>query len=333
MDRTKLGARQAVEVCAGVKDGEQVIFLTDKPSSKVANYLIEVAVNLQASVTVLRVEDFGKRPIKIPQKVLNLISNSKVAFICSKYYASELASFWCPISQLVNKSKVRLIIMVDCDDKILSGGMCADYRKIRKFSNMVYQKIKNGQNIRVKTKLGSDLVIQLGYKWVILDGFPEPGKWVNLPDGEVLTTPKSVDGRIVIDGEIEEFDNPRFGLLKNYPITLTFKNGFAEKGSIDCKNKLLKGFLESKIFGDDGNAARVGEFAFGTNIFLRKLIGNLTQDEKFPSIHIAFGDPHGEMTGAKWTSTIHMDAIVLKPDVWVDDKMLMKEGKYLVDYD
>ena len=39
----------------------------------------------------------------------------------------------------------------------------------------------------------------------------------------------------------------------------------------------------------------------------KKIIGNLLQDEKFPSIHIATGCPYPEMTGAKWDSKAHCD--------------------------
>jgi aminopeptidase len=46
----------------------------------------------------------------------------------------------------------------------------------------------------------------------------------------------------------------------------------------------------------------VGEFAIGTNIGVRDVIGNILQDEKIPGIHIAFGNPYGAHTGADWYS-------------------------------
>lgn len=331
MNKARFGAKQAVEVCAGVKKGDKVVLIKDEKSSDGARYLEEVIDEISIQPKTFQVENFGKRPLKIPPEILKAIKETDVAFICLTFVKEEWVSFWLPIKELVKiKTAVKILTLVDLEKRVLEEGMNADYRKIREFSQKVYEIIKNAKVIKVKTKLGSDFTVQLGYKWVILDGFPEPGKWVNLPDGEILTTPKSVDGRIVIDGVIEEFDRPRFGLLKDYPISLMLKNGYAAKESIGCKNKDLKKFLESNIFGRDRNAFRVGEFAFGTNIYLKKLIGNLTQDEKFPSVHIAFGDPHGEMTGAEWESEIHMDAVVLKPTVWVDKKVIMKEGKYLI---
>ncbi len=49
----------------------------------------------------------------------------------------------------------------------------------------------------------------------------------------------------------------------------------------------------------DENSDRVGEFAIGTNIGLKGVIGNILQDEKLPGIHMAFGNPYGAHTGAK----------------------------------
>ena len=48
----------------------------------------------------------------------------------------------------------------------------------------------------------------------------------------------------------------------------------------------------------DENSDRVGEFAIGTNIELKDVIGQILQDEKYPGVHIAFGNPYGAHTGS-----------------------------------
>jgi aminopeptidase len=53
----------------------------------------------------------------------------------------------------------------------------------------------------------------------------------------------------------------------------------------------------------------VGEFAIGTNIGVRDVIGNILQDEKIPGVHIAFGNPYGAHTGADWYSATHIDVV------------------------
>ena len=39
------------------------------------------------------------------------------------------------------------------------------------------------------------------------------------------------------------------------------------------------------------------------------MIGKILQDEKFPGIHIAFGNPYGAHTGADWYSSTHIDVV------------------------
>jgi leucyl aminopeptidase (aminopeptidase T) len=80
----------------------------------------------------------------------------------------------------------------------------------------------------------------------------------------------------------------------------------------------------------DENSDRVGEFAIGTNIGVERVIGNILQDEKFPGIHIAFGNPYGEHTGAPWRSSTHIDVVGLRFNIWIEDEQIMQDGKFLL---
>ena len=80
----------------------------------------------------------------------------------------------------------------------------------------------------------------------------------------------------------------------------------------------------------DENSDRVGEFAIGTNIGLASVIGHILQDEKFPGVHIAFGNPYGRHTGATWWSSTHIDVVGTEFDVWADHQHLMQAGKFLI---
>ncbi len=75
----------------------------------------------------------------------------------------------------------------------------------------------------------------------------------------------------------------------------------------------------------------MGEFAIGTNIELTDVIGQILQDEKFPGIHIAFGNPYGEHTGAKWYSGTHIDVVGRQFDIWVDGRQIMEKGRFLIE--
>jgi leucyl aminopeptidase (aminopeptidase T) len=81
----------------------------------------------------------------------------------------------------------------------------------------------------------------------------------------------------------------------------------------------------------DENSDRVGEFAIGTNIELKDVIGQILQDEKYPGVHIAFGNPYGEHTGAQWYSATHIDVVGRNFDIWADSQQIMRQGQFLLE--
>ncbi|NOQ37748.1 GNAT family N-acetyltransferase [archaeon] len=325
LDELVYGAKQAVNICVAVKPEEKVVVVTDKKTQSIAKYVIDEIKKVTGNLKIYTIEDYGKRPHKIPDFILKDIADSDAVFIMADYIYGEIPTLYRPINETVENSNARMAAMVELDEELLKIGMNADYEKIRDFSKKIYDIVKDAKEIRVVTSLGTDFTVSLGHRWAILDGFPRPGKWVNLPDGEVLTAPTDINGKIVIDG-CAEF----LGILESHPLAVELKDGFARKDTVVCSDSGVKEKFKKYVFGSDENSARIGEFAFGTNIFLKKLCGNLTQDEKFPSIHIAFGDPHGSLTGAQWKSNLHMDAIILNPTAYVDGKKIMDNGRYII---
>ena len=59
----------------------------------------------------------------------------------------------------------------------------------------------------------------------------------------------------------------------------------------------------------------------------RDVIGNILQDEKIPGIHIAFGHPYAEHTGANWLSKTHIDCVGRDFDIWFDGEQGDGAGK------
>jgi len=120
----------------------------------------------------------------------------------------------------------------------------------------------------------------------------------------------------------------KFGNLQEYPLTVRMKvNRLTEAHSEN--RELEQDFW--RYTHTDANSDRVGEFAIGTNIDLKDVIGQILQDEKYPGVHIAFGNPYGAHTGADWDSTTHIDVVGRKFNIWVDDRQIMSEGRFLIE--
>lgn len=116
-------------------------------------------------------------------------------------------------------------------------------------------------------------------------------------------------------------------MLEISPLTIEIRGNRIV--SCSSGNKALEADFHAYTHTDE-NSDRVGEFAIGTNIGVERVIGNILQDEKFPGIHIAFGNPYGEHTGAPWRSSTHIDVVGLRFNIWVEDEPIMRDGKFLL---
>ena len=75
-------------------------------------------------------------------------------------------------------------------------------------------------------------------------------------------------------------------------------------------------------------AYNIAEFGIGTNDSA-KLSGLLLEDEKvMGTVHIALGN--NVTMGGTFNVPIHLDGVIKKPTVYLDNKLLMKNGKLLV---
>jgi leucyl aminopeptidase (aminopeptidase T) len=116
--------------------------------------------------------------------------------------------------------------------------------------------------------------------------------------------------------------------LQRQPLTIHIKKNRITQVISDNKD------LEREFWAythTDENSDRVGEFAIGTNLDLKRVIGNILQDEKFPGLHIAFGNPYGHHTGAEWYSSTHIDVVGTRFDIWVDGQQIMEKGRFLIE--
>ena len=338
MNSIEFGAKQAVENCVNVQPNETVVIITDKQTEYLANALEEAAKKITDKVKLFVMEDFGNRsedgnnPIKFPDKIKKALDSAQVSFYIAQGKRGELQTFRVPMLKVVDEKGIRHGHMPGFTEEMMSQGMAADYSEIQELSKKVYDLVKYAKMIKVKTKAGTNITAEFSteYKWVISDGNIQPKAWKNLPDGEVFTAPLSVNGIVIIDGCLGDYFSEKYGDIENTPLKYELENSRAIKESVECSNQELKEDFIKYTFEMDENSNRVGEFAIGTNTYLKKIIGNLLQDEKFPGIHLAMGSPYPEKTGAKWNSDAHLDGVMRNCTIWIDDHKIMESGKYLI---
>jgi leucyl aminopeptidase (aminopeptidase T) len=248
-----------------------------------------------------------------PPDVLQALETADVGVLCMSPQPGELAARMA-IVRVVERRQIRYAHMVGVTPQIMRQGMRADYRMVDRLSDKLRERMLRAEKLTVKTEAGTEIAAHFdrGLDWVKTSGLISPRYWSNLPAGEVFTTPATVDGRFVCDATAGDHFNGKYGDLQTTPLVLE------------------KEFWE--YCHTDENSDRVGELAFGTNLGLSEMIGILLQDEKFPGVHIAFGDPYGSQTHANWKSKTHVDVLTRNCDVWIDEDQIIGKGQYQLDH-
>ena len=324
------GARNAVQVCLRVQQGEKVTVITDEATKEIAASLVHELEAVGAPYRAWVLEDLTPRPLTdLPQEIVEDLETSQVSIFAVQAQTNELRSRM-QMTDVVNRHKIRHAHMVNINRQIMLEGMRADFLKVDRISVKVVEMVRRAKQVRAKTAAGTDLIADLNpnYHWVKTSGIISPDKWGNLPGGEVFTTPGEVNGTFVIDGVVGDWLCAKFGSLREHPLTIRVKENRVVEAHSSNQD------LESDFWAythTDENSDRVGEFAIGTNIELKDVIGQILQDEKYPGVHIAFGNPYGAHTGAEWYSSTHIDVVGRKFDIWVDSEQIMRDGKFLLE--
>lgn len=327
----KPGAQVAVQTCLATQASDRVVVFTDEPTLDIGQALFQAAKECGAEVVIKTLEEVGTRPlVEVPESLWAFLDayQPTVTFYAASSQKGEIRFRIPLIETLREKYQVRHGHMIGITPEIMQMGMRADYNKVAKRTHEVHEIVKNAAKIRVTNPTGTDLTGTFNskiLKWVVWDGFyQEQGTWGNLPEGEVFTSPVSVDGFITAS-VLGDFFSEKYGLLET-PLQLEVRECLL----VSCRHENKE--LEQEFFeflNGVENGRRVGEFAIGTNESLDRLIGNLLQDEKFPGVHVAFGNPYCNYTGATWESPVHVDVVMENTSVWVDDKQIMRDSSFV----
>jgi len=201
----------------------------------------------------------------------------------------------------------------------------ADYKEIQERTKKLVDLEDKGKTVRVTTRLGTDITMSiegLKCKGANAGIFDKPGKWGNLPEGESNMAPVegSTNGVFIVDKTMAGV-----GKVKE-PIRITVKEGFAVDIQGGKEADELKSILESV---GDKNVYNIAEIGIGTN-HKAIITGNTLEDEKvMGTAHIALGN-NMSYDGGTCDAKLHLDGIMDKPTIWIDDKKVIEDGVFLV---
>ena len=186
--------------------------------------------------------------------------------------------------------------------------MTADYTAVEKLTDKITAMLTKADTARIE-KDGKVLTISLKGR----DGVPSPGvykapgKCGNLPSGEAYIAPleNGSNGEMTIDGSM-------VGIGKlDAPLHMVISGGKLRSVTGE-KSENLDVLLKNET---NGTLCELG-------------IGIILEDEKvYGTVHIAFGT--NTSFGGTNKAECHMDGIILKPTLYLDDVLVMKEGEFV----
>lgn len=342
-----------------IKEGERVLIETSRSCAPLVNYIIDKCYDCKALPFVLLKEsdiqrkllrNISDEQIKIQSKYESVLMSEMDVYIEIKdddnmFELSDIPPekwnlyhnlYYKPVHWDIRLPKTKWVT-VRYPSKVFAQkfGMStekfenyyfetllADYDEMGKLMIPLKKRMDEANNVRIVAP-NTDLNFKIGkYKAVICNGK------INLPDGEVFIAPEleSVNGIITYNTDVLYQD------ITFSNIRLCFKDGkVVDAQSGNTTNDL------NRIIDTDAGARYVGEFAFGTNPKINRIVKNIIFDEKMlGSIHLALGASHPTSNNEN-KSGIHWDMVQIHKkengggQIYFDGELIMKDGKFVTE--
>ena len=310
-------AMVAVKKCMYVRKGESVLIIIDEPERKIGRALFDAARKIGCEAMMIEMiprQANGEEP---PKQIAEMMKKFDVLLVPTSKSLSHTRA-----RRLASKAGVRVATLPGIQESTMIRALNADYRTIAARSKKTAKILTRGETARITTPSGTDITMSLKGR----EGKPDTGlvrtadDFSNLPAGEAYIAPVegTGEGIFVVDGSMAGL-----GLLKN-PVRITVNKGYAVEVKGGAPALKLK-----KLLDKAGQKARnLAELGIGTNDKAR-LCGSVLEDEKvMGTVHLALGD--NKSMGGRVSVQSHLDGILLKPTLYIDNKVILKNGKLIV---
>lgn len=311
-------AKTALLSCLGLKKDETLMILTDDNKISIGSALYSVGKELCKDTVLVQMPPAAVNGQEPPAPITAMMLGYDVIV--------------CPTSKSVThtdarrnacKKGARVATMPNITEDIMIRGLKADYRQIAARTLKLSAILDEGKVARITTPLGTDLIMPIdGIKAISSTGLIlEKGMGGNLPSGESFLMPEEgkSEGVLFIDAAVAGI-----GKIQSQPIKVVIKDGYAIEFSGGQEARELESSLAK--FGKPG--MNVAELGIGTN-HEASVSGNILEDEKvMGTIHVAFGN--NISMGGTCNVGIHIDGVLTQPNVYIDQKKIMENGKLLI---
>jgi len=308
-------ARTALVECMGVSKKEVLLVIVDEPLRRVGYAFWEAGRRLGIEsilAEIIERETHGSEP---PDAIAQLMANVDIVIAPTTKSLSHTNA-----RRAACAKGVRIATLPGITIDSMKRTLALDYKnKVMGPTVRLARLLTRTSQAHVVTPAGTDITMSLkGREGEADTGIAhKAGDFTNLPAGEAYIAPVegTANGKIVVDGSMAGV-----GLIRR-PFTMHVKNGYVVKFEGSKEADTIRE-LATRVGKFGSNIAELG---IGTNVKAH-IVGNVLEDEKaIGTVHIAIGD--NRSMGGRVSVPLHLDAILCKPTLSLDGKVIMRDGK------
>jgi len=313
----KAGAAILVNVCAGVRKGEQVAVVADPERRNIADTLLTSVLDAGGIPSLILPPGRSIDNEEPPLMVASALKGAEVVFLPVTLAMAHTRAVREAIS-----AGARVVSMTAFTERQMKeGGLFTDFRARQPVCLALADRITKGARLRVTNPAGTDLSMSLegvtGNSHACL--LEKPG-FTAVPNIEANCAPTqgTTTGRLVVDGSIPYYG---VGVIRE-PVVFTMEEGFVTAIEGGDQARFLADLLAAQ---DDKWVYNVAQFAFGLNPDCTEFTGEMLNDEGVNgTIHLGIGTSAN--LGGTVSAKTHFDAIIREPTVWIDGEVVVENG-------
>lgn len=318
------GAKVIAENCASIKEGETVLIVTDFETVSCAQLLAGVvyATGGEVEMCVMTPREVdGQEPSACVAAAM------REAEVVLMPVSKSLAHTQAARDALAAGARI-LSLTASSEELLASEAYRADFRKQRPVCEQVARVFTQANEITITTPAGTSLTVSAenrkgnAHSCVV----ERPRQFSAAPNIEANFSPVegTMEGIFVADASI-----PYLGIgMLSVPVTFTIEKGRVVKVEGGHEAERLKHIWEEQR---DPNVYNIAQVAVGLNPEVKAPIGRLgcNYDEgAFGTVHIGIGT--SASLGGKVKASTHFDAVMTRPTMKCDGKVLLKDGELVL---
>ncbi|MFA5074975.1 MAG: hypothetical protein WC436_02620 [Candidatus Babeliales bacterium] len=318
----KKGAKILVQQCGRVTKKDKVLIIVDDQTKLIGELLSENVLSITKDTKLIISKNVNQHGFEPEKEIAELMKGSDIIFGLTTNSIVHTKA-----RKEASLGGARYLSLPDYSfEQLASPALDANFVEQAEIAHKIKKILDKGEIVKIKTDKGTDLNLLIkGRNANFCPGFCAlPGMLGSPPDIETNVAPieNKSNGVLIVDGSIP---CKELGLIKK-DIKVIIKNGSIEDMICDgSQAELLK-----NIFARQNNLKTkiLAEFGIGLNP-KAKLCGRMLEDEGcLGTIHFGFGS--NSTIGGLNEVSFHLDFVIKRATVLIDDFLLIKDGDLLI---